>query len=77
MFWAGPHLGTHQHLDRGEFIHANATDACVVVDDSDPSDKNQTTFDMRPGQAALLTSERFFRVLGMSPFLGRDFQRRR
>jgi hypothetical protein len=46
--------GSTLTVDAGETVHTGVNEAKIVVDDSDRSDKNQTTFDMRKGYAALL-----------------------
>ena len=51
--------GTSQPVSAGESIYANAGGARVVVDDGDPSDKFQTTFDLRRGFASLLVKTLF------------------
>ena len=46
--------GSTEKIDAGESVHRNVDEAKIVVDDTQPSDKNQTTFDLRRGYAALL-----------------------
>ncbi len=55
--------GTVEMVDDGESVHRGVDTARIVVDDSDPSDKNQTTFDLRRGFAALLV-----KTLSPAPF---------
>ena len=55
--------GTVEKIDAGESVHRNVDEAKIVVDDTDPSDKNQTTFDLRKGYAALLV-----KTLSPAPF---------
>jgi hypothetical protein len=43
----------------GESVYAGVDEARIVVDDADRSDKNQTTFDLRKGYAALLMKTLF------------------
>jgi hypothetical protein len=64
--------GSVQKIDAGESVHTGVDTAKIVVDDTDPSDKRQTSFDMRKGYAALLLKTVFpsqfrYRVIG-----GRD-----
>jgi hypothetical protein len=40
-------------VDEGESVHTDTDQATIVVDDTKPSDKNQKTFDLRSGYAAL------------------------
>ena len=51
--------GRVRAVAEGESIHAGADEARIIVDDTDPSDKNQKTFDMRSGYAALLVKTLF------------------
>jgi hypothetical protein len=51
--------GTPQTVDAGETVYSGTAQAKVVVDDSQLSDANQTTFDMRQGYAALLLNTVF------------------
>ena len=51
--------GDVQKIDAGESVHRNVSQAKVVVDDTQPSDKNQTTFDLRKGYSALLVKTLF------------------
>jgi len=51
--------GVVEKVDEGESIHRGVDELRVVVDDSDPSDKYQTTFDLRRGYAALLVRTLF------------------
>jgi hypothetical protein len=46
--------GEKEQLRPGEIVHRGTDHFKIVVDDSDPSDKNQTTCDLRKGYAALL-----------------------
>jgi hypothetical protein len=46
--------GDVERIRPGETVHTNIDQAKVIVDDKDPSDKRQTTFDLRRGYAALL-----------------------
>jgi hypothetical protein len=46
--------GAVEKIDAGESVHRNVDEAKIVVDDTRPSDKYQTTFDLRKGYAALL-----------------------
>jgi hypothetical protein len=55
--------GAVEKIDAGESVHRNVDEAKIVVDDTDPSDKNQTTFDLRRGYAALLV-----KTLSPAPF---------
>jgi hypothetical protein len=53
----------------GESLHSGTDHLTIVVDDSDPSDKRQTTFDLRKGYAALLVktlspAEFRYRIVG-------------
>jgi len=45
--------GKVQAIDAAESVHTNVDEAKIVVDDAQPSDKNQNTFDLRKGFAAL------------------------
>jgi hypothetical protein len=45
--------GTVERLDAGESVHTDVDTARIVVDDRQPSDKYQKTFDLRSGYAAL------------------------
>lgn len=45
--------GQEQKVDTGESVFTKVSEALVVVDDSQPSDTNQKTFDLRKGYAAL------------------------
>jgi hypothetical protein len=51
--------GKVQTIYPGESIHTDVTEAKIVVDDTQPSDKDQITFDMRKGYAALLLKTLF------------------
>ena len=55
--------GRATNIEPGESVHRDVDNAKIVVDDSDPSDRNQTTFDLRRGYAALLV-----KTLSPSPF---------
>jgi hypothetical protein len=55
--------GAVEKIDAGESVHRQVDEARVVVDDSHPSDKFQTTFDLRRGYAALLV-----KTLSPAPF---------
>ena len=46
--------GTVQEIRPGESVHTKTDQLKIVVDDSDKSDKQQITFDLRKGYAALL-----------------------
>jgi len=46
--------GTKEQLRPGEIVVRDTDQFKIVVDDTDPSDKNQKTFDLRKGYAALL-----------------------
>ncbi len=64
--------GQVQQIGAGESVHTGVNEARVVVDDSDPSDRDQKTFDLRKGYAALLVKTLFpaqfrYRTIG-----GRD-----
>jgi hypothetical protein len=45
--------GKVEGIGEGESIHTNVDAARIVVDDAQPSDKHQKTFDLRSGYAAL------------------------
>lgn len=45
--------GTVERIDEGESVHRDVNEARIVVDDAQPSDKNQKTFDLRSGYAEL------------------------
>jgi hypothetical protein len=45
--------GAQNTLSEGEIEHTGTDEATIIVDDTDPSDAKQTTFDMRKGYAAL------------------------
>lgn len=51
--------GDIETIDRGESVHRETDQARIVVDDTQPSDRNQTTFDLRKGYAALLVKTLF------------------
>jgi hypothetical protein len=51
--------GQAKPIDDGESVHASVDEARVIVDDSNPSDKRQTTFDLRKGYAALMVKTLF------------------
>jgi hypothetical protein len=51
--------GEVESVDAGESVHRNIDQARIVVDDTQPSDKFQTTFDLRKGYAALLLKTLF------------------
>jgi len=55
--------GAVENISAGETIHRNVDQAKIVADDADPSDKYQTTFDLRRGYAALLV-----KTLSPEPF---------
>jgi hypothetical protein len=55
--------GEVEKIDAGEAVHRNVDQARIVVDDTDPSDKDQATFDLRRGYAALLV-----KTLSPEPF---------
>jgi hypothetical protein len=65
--------GDVQRIDAGESLHTNVDQARIVVDDTKPSDKNQKTFDLRRGYAALdirtlfPTGSRYRKVGGREP----------
>ena len=58
-------------LDRIE-VADQASEARIIVDDSDRSDKNQTTFDLRTGYAALLMKTLFPTGFHYTKIGGRD-----
>lgn len=64
--------GTVQTIDPGESIHTDVTEARIVVDDTQPSDKDQITFDMRKGYAALLLKTLFPNQFHYRKIGGRD-----
>ncbi len=45
--------GNVERIDEGESVHTGVDGATIIVDDTQPSDKNQRTFDLRSGPAAL------------------------
>src|SRR5262249_57675296 len=45
--------GAVTNVEPGESVHRDVDSAKIIVDDSDPSDQNQTTLDLRRGYAAL------------------------
>jgi hypothetical protein len=45
--------GKVEQIDEGESVHTGVNEARIVVDDTQPSDKNQKTFDLRNGYAEL------------------------
>ena len=45
--------GKVERVGEGESVHTEVDEAKIVVDDAQPSDKNQKTFDLRCGYAAL------------------------
>jgi hypothetical protein len=51
--------GDMEAFGAGESVHRHVDEAKVVVDDTQPSDKDQTTFDLRKGYAALLVKTLF------------------
>lgn len=51
--------GKAEKVDEGEAVYRGVDTAKVVVDDADPSDRDQTTFDLRRGYAALLVKTVF------------------
>jgi hypothetical protein len=55
--------GSVERIDAGESVHRGVDQARIVVDDSQPSDRDQTTFDLRRGYAALLV-----KTLSPAPF---------
>ncbi len=55
--------GSVEKIGDGESAHRNVDQARIIVDDTDPSDQNQTTFDLRRGYAALLV-----KTLSPAPF---------
>lgn len=55
--------GVVDSIDEGESVHRNVDLARIVVDDSDPSDTRQKTFDLRRGFAAL-----WVKILSPAPF---------
>jgi hypothetical protein len=55
--------GVAERIDPGEFVYRNVDTARIVVDDTDRSDRNQTTFDLRRGYASLLV-----KTLSSAPF---------
>ncbi len=61
--------GEVQKISAGETVHTHVDQARIVVDDTDPSDARQTTFDLRSAYAALLVKTLFpgsfrYRVVG-------------
>ncbi len=46
--------GEVKEVRPGESVHSGVDHLKIIVDDTDPSDKRQTTFDLRKGYAALL-----------------------
>ena len=46
--------GEAEKIRPGETVYGKVDQAKIVVDDTDPSDKRQTTYDLRKGYAALL-----------------------
>jgi len=65
--------GKIQRIDEGESVHTEVDAATIIVDDTEPSDKNQKTFDLRSGYAALRvktlfpTGFRYRRIGGREP----------
>lgn len=51
--------GDIETIQPGEEIHTNVNEARIVVDDTQPSDRDQSTVDMRKGYAALLVKTLF------------------
>jgi hypothetical protein len=46
--------GAARQVDRGEIVYADASEGKIVVDDKQPSSKDQVTMDLRSGFAQLL-----------------------
>jgi hypothetical protein len=46
--------GEVNEIRPGESVHTGTDQLKIIVDDNDPSDKNQSTFDLRKGYAAVL-----------------------
>ncbi|MBI4057456.1 MAG: DNRLRE domain-containing protein [Elusimicrobia bacterium] len=65
--------GTVQTIDPGESVHTGTSEARLVVDDTEPSDLNQTGYELHKGYAALLvktlfpTQFRYRKVGGRDP----------
>ncbi|HWR52021.1 MAG TPA: DUF4962 domain-containing protein [Bryobacteraceae bacterium] len=65
--------GKVERIDEGESVHTDVDRATIVVDDTQPSDKRQKTFDLRTGYAALQvktlfpTAFRYRRIGGREP----------
>ncbi|MEK7407961.1 MAG: hypothetical protein AAB225_23065 [Acidobacteriota bacterium] len=51
--------GNVETIDAGESVHHSTDQAKIVADDTQPSDRDQTTFDLRKGYAALLLKTLF------------------
>ena len=51
--------GNPKQISEGESLYRDVDTAKVVVDDTDPSDRDQATFDLRRGYAALLVKTVF------------------
>jgi len=45
--------GEERKVEPGESVYTNVKEARIVIDDTQPSDKDQKTFDLRKGYAAL------------------------
>lgn len=45
--------GRVEKIDSGEYVHRDTDQARIIVDDTQPSDRDQVTFDLRKGYAAL------------------------
>lgn len=65
--------GVVEELDVGESVHRDTNEAKIIIDDTQPSDRDQTTFDLRKGYAALLvktlfpTAFRYRKIGGRQP----------
>jgi hypothetical protein len=65
--------GKVERVDEGESVHTETDQARIVVDDTQPSDRNQRTFDLRSGYAALQvktlfpTAFRYRKIGGREP----------
>jgi hypothetical protein len=51
--------GVVERIDAGESVHRDTDQARIVIDDTERSDRRQTTFDLRKGYAALLVKTLF------------------
>lgn len=64
--------GREQRVGEGESLHTGVDEAKIVVDDSSPSDRDQKTFDLRRGYAALLVKALFPSALRFRKIGGRE-----